>query len=106
MDDAKAWQARPIDAMYSIVYLDCIHVGTRDTGAVSAKAVHLALGVSIAGEKEILGLSIDHTEWAKFWLQVVKELKNRGVQDIFIACFDDLKGLPEALKAVYSKTGI
>ena len=106
MDDAKAWQARPLDALYPIVYLDCIHVKTRDAGAVRAKAVYLALGISMAGEKEILGLWIAQTEGAKFWLQVVTELKNRGVQDIFIACVDGLKGFPEAIEAVYPKTAV
>ena len=106
MDEAKAWQARPLDALYPIVYLDCIHVKTRDAGAVRAKAVYLALGISMAGEKEILGLWIAQTEGAKFWLQVVTELKNRGVQDIFIACVDGLKGFPDAIEAVYPKTAV
>jgi putative transposase len=106
MDEAKAWQARPLDALYPIVYLDCIHVKTRDAGAVRAKAVYLALGISMAGEKEILGLWIAQTEGAKFWLQVVTELKNRGVQDIFIACVDGLKGFPDAIEAVYPKSAV
>lgn len=92
MDEAKAWQARPLVALYRIVYLDCILVKTRAAGAVSAKAVNWALGISITGEKEILGLWISQTEAAKFLLQAVTELKNRGVQDIFIACVDGLKG--------------
>ena len=106
MDEAKAWQARPLEALYPIVYLDCIHVKTRDAGAVRAKAVYLALGISMQGEKEILGLWIAQTEGAKFWLQVVTELKNRGVQDIFIACVDGLKGFPDAIEAVYPKTAV
>lgn len=106
MDDAKAWQARPLNALYPIVYLDCIHVKTRDAGAVRAKAVYLALGISMEGEKEILGLWIAQTEGAKFWLQVVTELKNRGVQDIFIACVDGLKGFPDAIEAVYPKAAV
>ena len=106
MDDARAWQARPLDALYPIVYLDCIHVKTRDAGAVRAKAVYLALGINMTGEKELLGLWIAQTEGAKFWLQVVTELKNRGVQDIFIACVDGLKGFPEAIEAVYPKTAV
>jgi putative transposase len=106
MDEVKAWQARPLDALYPIVYLDCIHVKTRDAGAVRAKAVYLALGISMAGEKEILGLWIAQTEGAKFWLQVVTELKNRGVQDIFIACVDGLKGFPDAIEAVYPKSAV
>jgi putative transposase len=106
MDDAKAWQARPLESLYPIVFLDCIHVKIRDAGAVRAKAVYLALGVNMAGEKEILGLWIAQTEGAKFWLQVVTELKNRGVADIFIACVDGLKGFPEAIEAVYPKTAV
>ena len=106
MEDAKAWQNRPLDALYPIVYLDCIHVKVRDGGVVRAKAVYLALGINMAGEKEILGLWIAQTEGAKFWLQVVTELKNRGVQDIFIACVDGLKGFPEAIEAVYPKAAV
>jgi putative transposase len=106
MDEAKAWQARPLESLYPIVYLDCIHVKTRDSGAVRAKAVYLALGINMAGEKEILGLWIAQTEGAKFWLQVVTELKNRGVADIFIACVDGLKGFPEAIEAVYPQTAV
>ena len=106
MDEAKAWQGRPLEALYPIVYLDCIHVKTRDSGAVRAKAVYLALGINMAGEKEILGLWIAQTEGAKFWLQVVTELKNRGVVDIFIACVDGLKGFPEAIEVVYPQTAV
>jgi putative transposase len=106
MDETKAWQGRPLEALYPIVYLDCIHVKTRDSGAVRAKAVYLALGINMAGEKEILGLWIAQTEGAKFWLQVVTELKNRGVADIFIACVDGLKGFPEAIEAVYPQTAV
>jgi putative transposase len=106
IDEVKAWQSRPLDALYPIVYLDCIHVKVRDSGAVRAKAVYLALGVNMAGEKELLGIWIAQTEGAKFWLQVVTELKNRGVQDIFIACVDGLKGFPEAIEAVYPKAAV
>lgn len=105
-DEVKAWQSRPLDALYPIVYLDCIHVKVRDAGAVRAKAVYLALGINMAGEKELLGIWIAQTEGAKFWLQVVTELKNRGVQDIFIACVDGLKGFPEAIEAVFPKTDV
>lgn len=106
IEDAKAWQTRPLEALYPIVYLDCIHVKVRDGGVVRAKAVYLALGINLAGEKEILGLWIAQTEGAKFWLQVVTELKNRGVQDIFVACVDGLKGFPEAIEAVYPQTAV
>mgnify|MGYP003507122474 CR=1 FL=1 len=106
IEEVKAWQARPLDALYPIVYLDCIHVKARDSGAVRVKAVYLALGINLAGEKELLGIWIAQTEGAKFWLQVVTELKNRGVQDIFIACVDGLKGFPEAIETVYPKTAV
>jgi putative transposase len=105
IDEVKAWQARPLDALYPIVYLDCIHVKVRD-GSVRVKAVYLAIGINMAGEKEVLGLWIAQTEGAKFWLQVVTELKNRGVQDIFIACVDGLKGFPEAIEAVYPHASV
>lgn len=106
MDEVKAWQARPLDALYPIVYMDCIHAKVRDNGAVRVKAVYLALGVNLNGDKELLGLWVAQTEGAKFWLQVVTELKNRGVQDIFIACVDGLKGFPEAIEAVFPKTAV
>lgn len=106
IEDAKAWQTRPLEALYPIVYLDCIHVKVRDGGVVRPKAVYLALGINLTGDKEILGLWIAQTEGAKFWLQVVTELKNRGVQDIFIACVDGLKGFPEAIEAVYPQTAV
>ncbi len=105
IDEVKAWQARPLDTLYPIVYLDCIHVKVRD-GSVRVKAVYLAIGINMAGEKEVLGLWIAQTEGAKFWLQVVTELKNRGVQDIFIACVDGLKGFPEAIEAVYPRAAV
>ena len=104
-DEVKSWQSRPLDEVYPIVYLDCIHAKVRD-GAVRVKAVYLALGVNMAGEKEILGMWIAATEGAKFWLQVVNELKNRGVQDIFVACVDGLKGFPEAIEAVFPQTAV
>ena len=105
IDEVKAWQSRPLDAIYPIVYLDCLHVKVRD-GNVRVKAVYLAIGINLAGEKEVLGLWIAQSEGAKFWLQVVTELKNRGVQDIFIACVDGLKGFPEAIEAVFPRTTV
>jgi len=105
IDEVKAWQSRPLDALYPIVYLDCIHVKVRD-GSVRVKAVYLAIGINMSGEKEVMGLWIAQTEGAKFWLQVVTELKNRGVQDIFIACVDGLKGFPEAIEAVYPHAAV
>ena len=105
IEEVKAWQSRPLDALYPIVYLDCIHVKVRD-GSVRVKAVYLAIGINMIGEKEVLGLWIAQTEGAKFWLQVVTELRNRGVQDIFIACVDGLKGFPEAIEAVYPRAAV
>lgn len=105
-EDVKVWQARPLDPLYPILYLDCIHVKVRDAGAVRTKAVYLAIGVNMDGHKEVLGLWIAQTEGAKFWLQVVTELKTRGVHDIFIACVDGLKGFPEAIEAVYPKAAV
>lgn len=103
VDEVKAWQSRPLDSVYPIVYLDCIHVKVRE-GAVRVKAVYLAIGITMTGEKEVLGLWLAQTEGAKFWLQVVTELRNRGVQDIFVACVDGLKGFPEAIEAVFPQT--
>lgn len=105
VDEVKTWQSRPLDTVYPIVYLDCIHVKVRE-GAVRVKAVYLELGVTMNGDKEVLGLWLAQTEGAKFWLQVVTELKNRGVQDIFIACVDGLKGFPEAIEAVFPQTAV
>src|SRR5881394_641892 len=96
IEEVKAWQNRQLDAVYPIVYLDAIHFKVRDSGHVRNKAIYLAIGISVSGLKEVLGLWIAQTEGAKFWLQVVTELKNRGVKDIFIACVDGLKGFPEA----------
>jgi putative transposase len=104
IDEAKAWQNRPLEALYPIVYLDALMVKGRDNGHIINKAVYLAIGINLDGAKEVLGLWIAQTEGAKFWLAVVTELKNRGVQDIFIACVDGLKGFPEAIEAVFPKT--
>lgn len=106
LDDVKAWQSRPLDAVYPIVFLDGIVVKSREEGRVRNKTVYLALGVNLDGEKELLGLWIANTEGAKFWLSVLTELKNRGVNDVWIACVDGLKGLPEAIESVYPETDI
>ena len=106
MDEVLAWQKRPLDAVYPIVYLDALVVRSRASGAVQNKSVYLALGINMDGEKELLGLWMAQTEGAKFWLSVMNELKNRGLQDMFIACVDGLKGFPEAIEAVYPKTQI
>lgn len=106
MDEVKQWQQRPLDALYPVVYLDCLVVRSRDSGAVQNKSVYLALGINTDGEKELLGLWMAQTEGAKFWLSVMNELRNRGLQDIFIACCDGLKGFPDAIEAVYPKTQV
>lgn len=103
-EDVIAWQQRPLDAVYCIVYLDALVVKVRDQGVVRNKAVYLALGVTTHGSKEVLGLWIEQNEGAKFWLKVVNELKTRGVRDILIACCDGLKGFPEAIEAVFPNT--
>lgn len=106
MEEVKAWQKRPLEALYPIVYLDCIVVKSQDSGVVINKSVYLALGINIHGEKELLGLWIAKSEGAKFWLSVMTELKNRGLQDIFVACCDGLKGFPEAIEALYPQTRV
>ena len=106
LDEVKIWQQRPLNTVYPIVYLDCLVVRSRDSGTIQNKAVYLALGVNSDGEKELLGLWLSQNEGAKFWLSVMNELKNRGVNDIFIACCDGLKGFPEAIEAVYPKTQV
>lgn len=100
------WQNRPLDALYPIVYMDCIVVKVRQDGSVINKAVFLALGVNTEGQKELLGMWIAENEGAKFWLSVLTELKNRGLKDILIACIDGLKGFPEAINTIYPDTNI
>jgi len=101
VDEVTAWQSRPLEAVYPIVYLDAIFVKIRDSGTIKNKAIYLALGVNLEGEKELLGLWIAQTEGAKFWLNVLTELKNRGLRDIFITCVDGLTGFPEAIETVF-----
>ena len=106
IDEVKAWQDRPLEPVYPIVYMDALQFKIRDGAQVRNKAVYLAIGVNMDGMKEVLGMWIAQTEGAKFWLQVVTELKNRGVDDILIACVDGLKGFPEAIETVYPKTEV
>ena len=100
------WQSRPLDAIYPIVYLDCIVVKVRQDKRVINKAIYLALGINMEGQKELLGMWLSETEGAKFWLNVLTELQNRGVNDILIACVDGLKGFPDAIQAVFPSTQI
>jgi len=104
IEEVKTWQNRQLDEVYPIVYMDAIQFKVRDSGHVKNKAVYLAIGMTMDGLKEVLGLWIAQTEGAKFWLQVVTELKNRGVKDILIACVDGLKGFPEAIESVFPQT--
>lgn len=105
-EEVRAWQSRPLAAVYPILYFDALYVKSREDGPVKNKAVYLALGINLAGEKELLGLWMNETEGAKFWLSVFNDLKSRGVEDCFIACVDGLKGLPEAIEAVFPKTQV
>ena len=106
IEQVVEWQSRPLDAVYPIVYLDCLVVKIRQDKQVINKAVYLALGVNVEGHKELLGMWISENEGAKFWLNVLTELQNRGVKDILIACVDGLKGFPDAINTVYPDTQI
>ena len=106
VEEVKQWQNRPLEELYPIVYLDALMVKVRDEGHIQNKAVYVVLGVDLDGQKDVLGLWVAQNEGAKFWLQVLTELKNRGVQDILIACVDGLKGFPEAIEAVYPRTEV
>jgi len=106
MEQVVEWQSRPLDPIYPIVYLDCIVLKIRQNNRVINKAVYLALGVNMEGHKELLGMWLSENEGAKFWLSVLTELQNRGVNDILIACVDGLKGFPDAINTVYPDTHI
>ncbi len=102
--EVSAWQSRPLDSMYPVVFFDALRVKIREDGVVRAKAVYLALGVLADGSRDILGVWVENTEGAKFWMKVFNDLKTRGVQDILIAVTDGLKGMPDALGAVFPAT--
>jgi len=106
LDEVRTWQSRPLASVYPVLYFDALFVKSRQEGPVHTKAVYLALGITMDGEKELLGLWLSASEGAKFWLSVFTELKNRGIQDCFIACVDGLTGLPEAIEAVFPKTQV
>lgn len=106
LEQVIEWQSRPLDEIYPIVYLDCIVVKVRQDKQVINKAVYLALGVNMEGQKELLGMWLSETEGAKFWLNVLTELQNRGVKDILIACVDGLKGFPDAINTAFPETQI
>jgi len=106
IDEAKAWQHRPLEQIYPILYLDAMIIKVREGKQIVNKSLYMAMGINMEGNKDILGLWLANTEGAKFWLSVLNELKNRGVNDIFIACCDGLTGFPEAINAVFPKTTV
>jgi putative transposase len=106
LEEIAAWQARPLEAAYPLVFFDALRVKVRDEGLVRNKAVHIALGVRADGSKEILGLWLEQNEGARFWLRVMNELKNRGVEDVLVAVVDGLKGFPEAILAVFPEATV
>ena len=104
LEEVREWQSRPLEALYPIVFFDALRVKVRDEGVVKSKSVYVALALDTEGQKHVLGLWIEQTEGAKFWLKVMNELKTRGLNDILIAVVDGLKGFPEAIGAVYPQT--
>jgi putative transposase len=114
VDEIKLWQSRGLEPLYPILFLDCLHLKIRSDGTIKTKAVYVAIGVNLEGQKDVLGLWISENEGSKFWLSVLTELKNRGLQDVFVtpmramhdACVDGLKGFPEAIEAVFPKTQV
>ena len=103
---AKEWQQRPLEAVYAVAFLDAIHYHVRSEGRIVKRAVYIALGIDMDGKKDVIGMYVGENEGAKFWLSIINGLKNRGVQDILIACVDGLNGFPQAIEAVYPKTEI
>jgi putative transposase len=103
IDEAQKWQARPLDDVYPAVFLDALYVSVREGGTVKKRAVHVALGMTMEGEREVLGLWFQATEGAKFWLSVLTDLKNRGVRDVFFVCCDGLSGFPQAVEAAFPR---
>jgi putative transposase len=106
LDEVKAWQSRPLEALYAIVYLDALYVKMRHEGRVENRAVYVAIGVDLEGRKDVLGLWTSGNEGAKFWLSVLTELKSRGVKDVFIVCIDGLKGFPQAIEAIFPQAAV
>ena len=106
MDDVRAWAARPLEDVYPVIFLDALVLKIREGGTVQRRACYLALGITLEGERDVLGLWFQETEGAKFWMQVLSELKQRGVRDILICCVDGLKGFPEAIEAIFPETTV
>jgi putative transposase len=106
MDDVREWAKRPLEDVYPIVFLDCLVLKIREGGSVQRRACYLALGVTVEGDRDVLGMWFQETEGAKFWMQVLTDLKQRGVRDILICCVDGLKGFPEAIEAIFPETTV
>jgi putative transposase len=106
MDDARAWASRPLEDVYPVIFLDALVLKIRENGTVQRRACYLALGVTLEGDRDVLGLWFQESEGAKFWMQVLTELKHRGVSDILICCVDGLKGFPEAIEAIFPRTTV
>jgi putative transposase len=106
MEQARAWQSRPLDPFYAIVFLDALYVKMRHEGRVENRAVYVAIGINLEGRKDVLGLWTGASEGAKFWLSVLMELRNRGVKDIYLVCVDGLKGFPQAIESVFPKAQV
>jgi len=106
MDDVREWAKRPLEDIYPIVFLDCMVLKIREGGSVQRRALYLALGVTLDGDRDVLGMWFQETEGAKFWMQVLNDLKTRGVRDILIACVDGLTGFPDAIEAIFPKTTV
>src|ERR1700692_3870965 len=106
MDDVRDWAKRPLEDIYPIVFLDCMVIKVRENGTVQRRALYLALGVTLEGERDVLGMWFQETEGAKFWMQVLTDVQQRGVRDILIACVDGLTGFPDAIEAIFPKTTV
>ena len=106
MDDVRAWQQRPLEDVYPVIFLDCLVLKIREGGSVQRRACYLALGITLDGERDVLGMWFQETEGAKFWMQVLADLKQRGVRDVLICCVDGLKGFPEAIEAIFPTTTV
>src|SRR3954452_6654912 len=106
LDEVKTWQNRPLEPIYGVLYLDALYVKMRHEGRVENRAVYVAIGIDLEGQKDVLGLWTSNNEGAKFWLGVLSELKNRGVKDVLIACIDGLKGFPRAIEAVFPEARV
>ena len=106
MDDVREWAKRPLEDIYPIVFLDALVLKIREGGSVQRRALYLALGVTLDGDRDVLGMWFQESEGAKFWMQVLTDLKTRGVQDILICCVDGLTGFPEAIEAIFPHTTV